>query len=185
MITKMLAFVSVLIPLSASASTVTAKPEQGKLEFHAVGRPSMIKINGEGPGPAGTLTVKENKVTGDLTFDMTKISSGISMRDEHMKEKYLEVQKYPDSKLHVSELVLPGDFAAKGAKQVPFKGDLTLHGVTKPMEGKLDLSPGVDAVATFTVHMPDFNITIPTYLGITVKDDVPVELTMKGLKVVE
>ncbi len=172
---------------SAKAMTIPVQSDHGKLEFHAVGRPSMIKVNGEGKGPQGALTVSGNKVSGDLTFDLTTLSSGISMRDEHMKDRYLEVGKFPSAKLHLTEVNLPAAWSMKSPaiKDVVFKGDLTLHGVTKPIEGKFEISGAestFSARADFEVKMDEYGIEIPKYLGITVKNDVPISLSMTDLK---
>lgn len=166
---------------------ILVQADHGKLEFHAVGRPSMIKVNGEGKGPQGTLSIVANKVSGDLTIDMTSLNSGISMRDEHMKEKYLEVKKFPEAKLHLTDVSLTPAWSLKSptVKDVEFKGDLTLHGVTKPIEGKFELSgteSALTAKADFEIKMDEFGIEIPKYLGITVKNDVPVSLIMTDLK---
>jgi polyisoprenoid-binding protein YceI len=104
-----------------------------------------------------------------------------------MKEKYLEVQKFPQSKLHLTDVALPTSWTPAtptlaGAK---FKGDLTLHGVTKPIEGTFDVSGAATAMnvkAAFTVMIDQYGVEIPKYLGITVKNDVPVSLTMHNLK---
>ena len=146
----------------------------------------MIKVNGEGKGPQGSLQVTGNKVTGDLTFDVTSLSSGISMRDDHMKNKYLEVQKFPEAKLHLTEVTLPATWSLKSPaiKDANFKGDLTLHGVTKPIEGKFEISGGeaaMTAKADFTAKMDEHGIEIPKYLGITVKNEVLVSLSMTDL----
>jgi polyisoprenoid-binding protein YceI len=172
---------------SAQSMTIPVLADHGKLEFHAVGRPSMIKVNGEGKGPQGSLQIFENKVSGDLAFDVTSLTSGISLRDEHMKDKYLEVQKFPEAKLHLTEVLLPAAWSLKSplVKDAPFKGDLTLHGVTKPIEGKFEISGGESAMsakADFEVKMDDYGILIPKYLGITVKNEVPVSLSMTDLK---
>lgn len=173
---------------AAQAATVPVQSSQGKIEFHAVGRPSMIKINGEGKGPEGTLALEGSKVSGELTFDMTSLQSGIEMRDEHMKNKYLEVGKYPQAKLRLTEVALPANWSAKtpAVKEAVFKGDLTMHGQTKPVSGTFDLegdAAKMSAKANFEINIAEFGIEIPKYLGITVKNEVPVELTFNDLRV--
>lgn len=174
------------LAFSVYAMVVPVQADQGKVEFRAVGRPSMIKVNGEGKGPAGTLQIDGVKVAGDLTFDLTSLTSGISMRDTHMKEKYLETGKYPESKLRLTEVSLPADWApGREAKDRTFKGDLTLHGQTNPVAGTFDVSGtagAMNAKARFTIDLSQFGVEIPKYLGITVKNEVPIELTMNDLK---
>jgi len=147
----------------------------------------MIKINGEGKGPEGTLNLEGAKVSGDLTFDMTSLTTGIGMRDSHMKEKYLEVQKYPQSKLHLTSVTLPASWSSKtpAIKDAKFAGDLTMHGQTKPVSGTFTLegdASKMKAIADFDVNINEFGIEIPKYLGITVRNEVPVEITMSDLQ---
>ena len=184
---------TLLTSLARAAMTIPVQSSQGKIEFHAVGRPSMIKVNGEGKGPDGTITITSagagasSKVSGDLTFDMTTLNSGISMRDDHMKNKYLEVGKFPQAKLHLTEVSLPEKWSAQTpvAKDVPFKGEMTLHGQTKPVTGKFDVSGDsakMNAKVNFEINIAEYGVEIPVYLGITVKNDVPVEITLNDLK---
>jgi polyisoprenoid-binding protein YceI len=188
---KALSLIILVLQLVSSHAHATmvipVQSSQGRIEFHAVGRPSMIKVNGEAKGPDGTLNIDGAKVSGDLTFDMTSLESGIGMRDDHMKNKYLEVGKYPQAKLHLTEVSLPEKWSAKApaAKDVPFKGELTLHGQTKPVAGKFDLTGDagkINAKANFEINIAEYGIDIPKYLGITIKNEVPVELTLSDLK---
>ena len=166
--------------------TIHARADHGKTEFHAVGRPSLIKVNGEGKGPEGALQVEGVKVAGDLTLDLTSLTTGISMRDSHLKDKYLETGKYPQATLHLTDVSLPPEWTlGTGTKDRAFKGDLTLHGQTKPVNGTFDVGGTADsmtAVARFTIDISQFGIEIPKYLGITVRNEVPIELTMNDLK---
>ncbi len=189
-ITPLALFISSISAVALVAPTsIPVAASQGKIEFHAVGRPSMIKINGEGKGPTGILKVNGSKIEGDLTFDMTSLTSGISMRDTHMKEKYLEVQKYPTSKLHLTEVSLPADWSLSKPeiKGRAFKGDLTLHGVTKPVSGTFDVSRGsstgaLNTTANFEAKIDEYGVEIPKYLGITVRNEVPVTIQLNDLK---
>lgn len=173
-------------PAVQAGINIHAQADHGKTEFHAVGRPSLIKVNGEGKGPEGALQVEGVKVAGDLALDLTSLTTGISMRDEHMKEKYLETGKYPQAKLHLTDVSLPADWVPGAeTKNRAFKGDLTLHGQTKPVNGTFDVGGPMNsmvAVARFTIDISQFGIEIPKYLGITIRNEVPIELTMNDLK---
>ena len=54
----------------------------------------------------------------------------VELRTTHMREKYLEVEKFPEAKLVIKDLDI------KSGAKVPFKGNLTLHGVTKELTGE-------------------------------------------------
>src|SRR5262245_62020670 len=84
---------------SMAPVSIPLDPAAGSTEFHAVGRPSMLKITGKGPGPKGEIKAEGSKVTGSFSVDLNAVTTGISMRDHHMKEKYLQTDKFPNAEL--------------------------------------------------------------------------------------
>lgn len=167
----------------ALAAPQTLRVESGSTKFLAVGKPSLLKINGNGGGPKGDLTVSNNMVTGQLEVDMTSFKTGIDLRDDHMKNKYLEVEKYPKAVLAVKDLELPELDGTP--KEVPFDGSLTLHGQTVPVkDGKVQLSKNGDKIkfnAKFKTDITSYKIDIPSYAGVKVADTVDVEVEAEAL----
>jgi polyisoprenoid-binding protein YceI len=157
---------------------------EGSVTFVAIGRPSLLKVKGKGAAPKGTLKLEGGKLSGECTFDMNTLDTGISMRTEHMKKKYLEVEKYPQAKLTQLELAVPAGIEGDsfGADKVPFKAHLTFHGVDKPVEGtaKLTRSAGkLEVDSQFPVNFIEHGIEKPSFAGITINDvvDVDVDVT--------
>lgn len=152
----------------------------GTVEFRATGHPSALHVVGKGAGPVGTFAIRQDTVSGSVSFDLQTLDTGISLRDEHMKEKYLEVAKYPQAQLTITELKLPRPLNAQttALSGVPFQGILKLHGVEKSVAGTVDLkatNPGtLQTNANFSLRLTDFGIDVPKYMGITVADDVQV-----------
>jgi polyisoprenoid-binding protein YceI len=110
---------------------------------------------------------------------LSNLATGIALRDRHMKEKYLEVQKYPDATLTVarSSLKVPPS-GAHATADAP--ATLTLHGATRPVTVHYEASgegDGLSVNGTFHVKMDEFGIAVPSYLGVTVKPDVDVHAT--------
>ena len=172
------------ISQSASAAIEKMHVDSGSTKFLAVGRPSLLKIRGEGKGPQGDLQISDGSVTGDLKMDITSFTTGIDMRDHHMKEKYLEVEKFPSATLTVKKASI-GD-ASSLPKDIDFEGDLTLHGVTQPVKGKAHVEKdgaNFSFNATFPVKITDHKIDIPSYGGIKVADEVTVEVSSKATQV--
>ena len=68
-----------LLSFSSSvwAAVLNLQPAASKVEFEAIGRPSMMKVKGQGPGPAGQITVKDNSVRGVLELKLTELKTGI------------------------------------------------------------------------------------------------------------
>jgi polyisoprenoid-binding protein YceI len=167
---------------SAFGSPMTLKiADDGKTEFVATGRPSMLRIHGQSKGPEGSVVLDGNTITATLSLNLSDLSTGIDLRDNHMKEKYLEVKSYPTAILTLKPLVLP-KFEGDGSKEVPFTGDLNLHGNTKPVSGIAVISSknnGYTIAARYPIHLSDFKIEIPSYMGIKVADDVNVTVQLK------
>lgn len=149
----------------------------GAVSFDAIGKPSALKIHAKGDAPKGQFRVKDGKVSGAATFKLDSLDSGIGMRNDHMKKRYLETDKFPEAKLTLADLPLPSGFAASefSANEVPFKGTLSLHGAEKPVEGTLKLSRGGGNLAInakFVVKIDDFLIKSPSFAGITMAKEV-------------
>jgi polyisoprenoid-binding protein YceI len=152
--------------------------ESGKVEFLAIGKPSFLKVKGVGTAPKGSLTMEGDKASGEFTFDLSSLDTGIALRNEHMKDKYLEVGKHPLATIRFKDVS-----AKEGAKQtVP--AELELHGVKQPITLEATLKPDGEkkvATASFKFKLTDYQIEIPTHLGITIADEVSVtiESTLK------
>ncbi len=151
--------------------------DKGTVEFLAKGRPALLKIKGKGKGAYGKLKVKDNKASGQVELDISSFETGISLRDNHMKNKYLEVEKYPKALLTLKDLVLPKNLKGK----ISFSGLLKLHNVEKPVEGKLSFKgtkKNINTVkADFNIKISDFGIAIPSFKGVTVAEDVKISVT--------
>lgn len=149
----------------------------GKLTFEAVGRPAMIKIKGESAAPLALLSLENEKASLEANLDLEILKTGIDLRDEHMKEKYLEVKKFPKAKLTISSLPIPAGWekAPTNISGQKFNGTLSLHGKEIPVEGTFSLNDKKLADAEFKIKLTDFAIEIPSYLGITVADLVTIK----------
>ncbi len=84
------------------------------------------------------------------------------LMQEHFNENYVESDKYPKATFSG---VCSGDMdlSKEGTYQVVIKGELNLHGVTKPIEttAQLDVKKDhINGTSVFKVKPEDFNITI-------------------------
>lgn len=175
-------FLFLLPALAQAAIPLKNPPGSGSVKFLAVGKPSMLKIHGTSTGgPTGTLNLEGTQLKGDISFELDKLDTGIALRTQHMKEKYLQVKEYPRAKLTLLEAPVDADFAKTlSTAEKPFKGKLSLHGKEKEVPGSFTAKNGV-VQARFPITLSEFGIEVPKYLGITVADtvDVDVELPLK------
>jgi polyisoprenoid-binding protein YceI len=182
---KMAASLILLLFLQNGHAAVSLAPAQGSTQFLAVGRPSALKINGKGEGPSGSLSFKKDGegylMSGEAVVDMSKFETGIGMRDRHMKETYLEVEKYKTAKLTLKDVKLPKSAVESGG-EVKCKGHLDLHGKQQDVDVVVSLEKKEDslgATSRFTIKLSDFAIAVPKYAGITVADEVTVTTETK------
>lgn len=176
----------VLVGLALAATASWAAPTKQKFEvvpaesqvtFNAIGKPSALKIVGKAEsGPTGTAWIEGGKLKGEFRFDLKSLKTGISLRDNHMKDKYLEVGKHPDAVLKLDETAF-----APGQKNVEFTGKLLLHGVEKPVRGTATIEQGdgsAKVTSDFELKISDFAISVPSFAGITVTDSVKVNVSL-------
>ncbi len=121
----------------------------------------------------GRFAIKEGTVDLDpqnvadssvmATIDVTSVDTGVTQRDGHLRSPdFFDTAKYPTATFKSTKIAKSGD----GYDVV---GDLTLHGVTKPvtlhMEAPSKEQIGMDKMphrgftATTTLHRKDFGLT--------------------------
>lgn len=170
---------------STEPHKVQFKSEDGKVNFTAVGRPAMIKIIGNGPGPAGELTYQGNKISGTFVFDLKKLDTGIELRDDHMKNKYLEVNSFPQAKLEIKDIILPKSVDQLDSNEfsTAVKGLITIHGKTNPIDVDLVVHKegnSYNVSSNFSVKIMDYLAALPSYMGLKVAEDVQVKVETKS-----
>lgn len=153
----------------------------------------VSNVKGQFGGVTGSASydgkdVKSLKV--DAEIDATTVNTGEPGRDEHLKKPdFFDVEKYPKITFKSNKVVPQG----KGKFQLV--GDLTMHGVTKPVtlnvEGPSKVmtdakgTARVGASATTNVKRKDFGITYNKVLdngGAAVGDDVNIDLEIEMTK---
>lgn len=160
-----------------TAQAATLQTTKGHVEFLAIGKPSAIKIRGKGDDLKSSLQYADKSVAGTFTFNMDSLTTGIDMRDTHMKEKYLETGKFKNAELTLKPTALAKDVCKDDTviEKAPFEGTLKLHGVEKPVKGDFDVKAQKGqghAQIRFNTNITDYSIDIPVYLGIKVADQV-------------
>lgn len=130
---------------------------------------------------AGKLSVDPSStvLAGELSVDLKTLDTGISLRNQHMVENYLEVGKGEGFEKATLSNVDVGSLASSVDGQKPFTARLRLHGVTQAVAGRATLSTHGSSVrvdASFPLHISDYAIAAPRYLGVGVKNDVTVRV---------
>lgn len=178
---KIKSLIGILLTSQAVHAVIEVRsvPVSGKVEFEAIGRPAMLKIKGQGEGAISNLQLNQNKISGEITFNLNSLKTGIGLRDEHMKEKYLQVKNNPVAKLTLSEFQLPSNWTLQNPalSNATFRAKLMLHGIEREISGVYAIESGqFKSSAQFEIRLSDFNIDIPVYLGIKVADVVKINV---------
>lgn len=155
------------VALSSFAAFATPEVTHVKdVHFLATG-PAGLKI-------VGQTTKLEAKTDGDqlvITVPLDTVDTGISLRNSHMKEKYLDTKAHPNAVLKVPLSAL------KEGKSQPVKGVFTVHGKEREVTALVDVTKNgaaLDVTGVMDLNLKHYDIEIPNYLGVTVKPDVQV-----------
>ena len=157
----------------------------GSIQFLAVGRPSFLKIKGKGSAPQGSLFIQKSGIRGSISFNLDSLDTGIKLRNEHMKHKYLEIHKFPKAELKIIKISLPDTLwtdISTSLENVPYEGTLSLHGNQKKIDGLARIKReenDLNITSQFKIKLKDFGIETPSFKGITVSEDVDVSVSFK------
>lgn len=173
----------------AAPVTYQVDPAHTYPSFEADHFGGMSVWRGKFDGSSGTIVLDREAGTGtvDITIDAASIDFGHAKLNEHVKSaEMLDVQKYPTA-------VYKGTLTNfKDGSPTEVRGELTLHGVTKPLNLKINsfvckvtpLSPkercGADASAT--LNRADFGVNYGDKYGfnMAVKLAIQVEAAPTG-----
>jgi hypothetical protein len=107
-----------------------------------------------------------NEGTRDLAIQMkiTDFQFPNKLMQEHFNENYLESERYPTAKF-AGKITEDVDLSKPGTYPVTASGNLTIHGVTKPVTVKGEkeaTATEMKVTFAFTVRMEDYKIEVPT-----------------------
>lgn len=109
--------------------------------------------------------------------DLTTLDTGIGLRNRHMRENYLETDKYRTTTF--SGKLIKADKLTENEYDVVVKGEIFIHGVTKEMtiEGKINRKERKLEIKTgFSIKLSDFDIEIPSFMFLKLSNNIKLEL---------
>ncbi len=129
---------------------------------------------------AGTLrgaSSATGEVDGELRVDLATLGTGIELRDDHLRDRYLEIERGPAFRHAVLTGITLRDSLPDrdGRHETAFTGTLTLHGAEREIEGEAALQRRdgrLRVEATLSLSLEAFDIPPPRYLGVGVRDEV-------------
>ena len=178
------AILALAAPLAmAQTSTWTPDKAHSGVDFSIL-HLSLSKMRGHFGNIDGAVILDKSDITKSsvkVTIDVTTIDTGTSARDNHLKtDAFFNVAQFP-----TATFVSTG--VAKTATGLAVTGNLTLHGVTKPVvlqvEGPtgpvqgMDHKPHAGFSASTTVSRSAFGIG-PSFPAAVVGDDVTLTIDL-------
>ena len=128
-------------------------------------------------GEVAASAAEPGSVSGALRVDLQTLETGIAVRDRHMRENYLEVEKGPEFAVATFDQIRIEKLAGKST----FKGTLLLHGQRQEVTGVADLQQKdgrIRVQAQFPIRVSAFQIPKPTYLGVGVRDEIQIKVVL-------
>jgi len=181
-----------------------AKP----LHFHVKGGDGN-KVEFTSDAPVELMHGKTDKITGDVTLDdsfkfdakhpfsiyfsvdLASIDTGIDLRNEHMRDNFLETGKYSNATYKATAIKMQGKPDLKKAQTVKLisSGEFTVHGVTeqKTIPLTVNYTPAkagkparIQVHGNFPVKLEQFHIKRPEAVLVKLADTVFVDVNATG-----
>lgn len=121
----------------------------------------------------GTAIIEKKKlIVPDITLDLSTLATGLNLRDEHAKNKYLDVKKFPKAVL--------SNIQAENGKG---SGMLQIRDKKIKIDGTYTIAPDKKTVtADFKIKLSDYGISDINYKGVGVEDEVNVQVKINVAK---
>lgn len=174
---------------AAQGSEWKIDPAHSEADF-AIKHMAISTVHGSFRGVTGTVRfdpAAPDKSGVEASIDMKTVSTGVEKRDEHLRgTDFFDVEKFPT-------MTFKSTSVAKSGDHYDVKGDLTLHGVTKPVVLQLE-TPGKAQVAmdkkshrgftaTTSLNRKDFGLVWNRPISggdMMLGDDIKIELNVEA-----
>jgi polyisoprenoid-binding protein YceI len=183
---RSLVALAALVALPAAASTWEIDPNHTESSF-VVKHLMVSNVRGQFGKTTGTVQQDDKDVTKskvDLTIDAKTINTRVDQRDAHLKSPdFFDVEKFPTITFKSTKIT------RTEGNNVKMEGDLTIHGVTKPVVINVEQTPDTLAggktirgfTATTKINRKDFGLNWNKTIeagGVMVGEDVAI--TVEG-----
>ena len=160
-----LAGAALTLPAFAQRATYAIDPQHSQVDF-GIKHMGISTVHGRFAIKDGQIDLDPANVTGSsvmATIDVTSVDTGESARDGHLRSPdFFDTAKFPSATFKSTKITKTGE----GYDVI---GDLSLHGVTKPVtlhmeppskdQVGMDKMPHRGFTATTVLHRKDFGLT--------------------------
>lgn len=188
-----------VLALAMGAGAMSAQTSNWKIDAahseadFSIKHMAISTVHGTFRGVAGVIKYDPADVAKsgvEATIDVASVDTGVAQRDGHLKSPdFFDVAKFPT-------MTFKSTSVTKASDHYDVAGNLTLHGVTKPVVLRLENpgkeEPGMDGKsvhrgfsATTTINRKDFGLTWNGTLKSgdnVLGDDVKIELDVEAVQ---
>ncbi len=191
------------------ASGALASSAAAQAQAFRVGSGSRIQFVSD--APLERITGVSTNVTGSVQIDpanvaatrgtvqvpVESIRTGMDLRDEHLRGSgWLDAGRFPSATLEITGVEGATALTEGGVTRVTIRGRFTIHGVTRDISAQAQVrwlrasdalrAQGVQgdlirAQATFTVNLPDHDISVNPLVRLKVSDQIRVNVTIRAV----
>jgi polyisoprenoid-binding protein YceI len=199
---RLFAFALVLAPVALGTAPAAQADGAKTFKVDASGGSSiqfvsdapLEKFTGKSTSISGEIKVDPGKPAAgkaDIKVDAGSIKTNLELRDEHLRgENWLDAKKYPHARLVITKIGGADKLKANEVTEVTVHGKFTLHGVTKDVntKAKVRYTPGegpkesLRVQSSFTVHLEDYKISIPSIVALKVSPDIVVNVDLRAAR---
>jgi polyisoprenoid-binding protein YceI len=194
--TKTFAVLALAALTALTAVPATAAEYDIDLSHSAVGfqikHLAISKVNGSFGDFSGTFTydpANPGATKAEAVIQVASIDTGNEKRDSHLKNPdFFDAEKFPTMTFKSTSVTM------KDAENGEIAGDLTMHGVTKPVVLKLEVNgtatdpwgnERVGASLTGSLTRADWGLTYNAAMeagGLVLGEDVKISIEIEGIK---
>ena len=178
---------------ASAATSLVLDSSASKASYHAqeqlVGRNLPSEAVGTSPAVSGSILMADDgSILPDqsqITVDLRQLKSDESRRDNFIQGNTLQTGRYPTATFVPKEADgLDNPLPTSGSANFQLLGDLTVHGVTRPVtwqvSGQFDPA-AVGGTATTQVNISDFGMTPPKAGPVlNIQDGITLELDFRA-----
>lgn len=161
--------------------TVGGDSEAG-YRVHEVLNGSDVTVTGRTDSVTGSATVDGSAITkAEITVQVADIATDSNQRDSYFRDSAMDAAAFPTATFALTEPVADAVPSGSGTTKVEATGNLTLHGVTKPVTATLEVGlngDGVDISGSIPITFSDYGVQAPNLGFVKVDDSGAVEFVV-------
>ena len=155
--------------------------KNGYIDFFS--KSSMEDISAKNEQVSSIIDTESGKVVVAVLIKSFRFEK--ALMEEHFNENYVESGKFPKANFSGSIVDYRAEIFKEGAvTKVKVFGDLTIHGITKPITVESTIvitKDGITAESIFMIKLSDFDIKIPSVVKDNVSNDVRITVKLNYL----